>query len=369
MSKENYEHKLYKYVKDDKDADAIAWAFVNPEKMVRFPFKFPPLEPGEIRANVLYAGLCQSDVHTVKGHWGQCSYPLAPGHEIIGEVSEVGKDVKDFKKGDLVGFGTMRDVCEKCKFCKIGKEELCRGVEEPFTYGFHWGGYATALQQPAKLFFHLPKGFNLARGAPLFCAGITVFYPMKKFLKPGMKCAVIGIGGLGHLALQFLNKLGHEVAAFTTSPNKAESIKKLGANQVIISTDPAQMKAAESKFDFIVNTIPSIDENFFQNYFNCIDLGGTFVQVGQPDFDHGKLKFSVWDFVCKEVNLVGSCVGPRPVIKEMLPVCVEKDIYPICEEFKFEDFPKAFEKLEKGKPHFRCVVNVKEYAEKHGFKK
>ena len=263
----------------------------------------------------------------------------------------------------------MRDVCEKCKFCKIGKEELCRGVEEPFTYGFHWGGYATALQQPAKLFFHLPKGFNLARGAPLFCAGITVFYPMKKFLKPGMKCAVIGIGGLGHLALQFLNKLGHEVAAFTTSPNKAESIKKLGANQVIISTDPAQMKAAESKFDFIVNTIPSIDENFFQNYFNCIDLGGTFVQVGQPDFDHGKLKFSVWDFVCKEVNLVGSCVGPRPVIKEMLPVCVEKDVYPICEEFKFEDFPKAFEKLEKGKPHFRCVVNVKDYAEKHGFKK
>lgn len=364
---EKYEHDLYKHC-EEKDADAIAWAFVSPEKMVRFPFKFPPLAPNEIRANILYAGLCHSDVMTVRSHWGEAKYPIAPGHEIVAEVSLVGSEVKDFKKGDLVGFGTMRECCEKCKYCKAGKENLCltEGIDQ-FTFGKHWGGYATALQQPAPFFFHLPPNFDLRRGAPLFCAGITTYYPMEKHIKQGMKAGVVGIGGLGHMAVQFLHKLGYETTAFTTSPNKVDMIKNLGADHVVISTDKEQMKAAQTSLDYIINTLPVKDS--FQSYLDCTSKGGVFVQVGLPQVGVGNLSFNPFSIILNEVTLVGSDVGPREPIKRMLNICVEKDIYPIVEEFQFEDWPKAFEKLEKGRPHFRCVVNVKDFAEKNGWKK
>ena len=362
-----YEHSLYKYVPEEKDADAVAWVWLNKNKCVKFPFKFPPLRPKELRANILYLGICHSDVLTVREGWGPCQYPLAPGHEIIAEVSEIGSEVKNYKKGDLVGFGTLRDACEKCRFCKEGLEELCRDVKDPFTYGTYWGGYSTALQQPADFFFHLPEGFDLAKGAPLFCAGITTFYPMKKYLKEGMKTAVCGIGGLGHLALQFLNKMGYDVTAFTSSEGKIEMIKQLGATHVIVSTDEKQMETVKDSFDFIINTIPT--DKVFKQFFGCLQRGGIFVQVGQPDFNEGTLGVNCFEIICKECTLVGSLTGPRPVIKEMIKICAEKNIYPIVEEYSFDDLPKAFDKLENGKPHFRCVVNAKDYAEKHGLKK
>ena len=252
-------------------------------------------------------------------------------------------------------------------FCKEGLEELCRDVKEPFTYGLYWGGYATAVQQPAEFFFHLPEGFDLAKGAPLFCAGITTFYPMKKYLKKGMKTAVCGIGGLGHVALQFLNKLGYDVTAFTSSPNKIDMIKGLGATHVIVSSDPKQMEACKDSFDFIINTIPT--DKVFKQFFDCLQRGGVFCQVGQPDLTEGNLGVSCFSLIVKEATLVGSLTGPRQVIKEMIKVCVDKNIYPIVEEYPFEELPKAFDKLENGKPHFRCVVNAKDYAEKHGLKK
>ena len=189
---DNYDHPLYQHC-DIKEADGVAWAFINKEKMIKYPFKFPEISPDEIRINVLYVGLCQSDVHTVREKWGPCQYPIAPGHEIIGEVSMVGNEVKDFKKGEIVGFGTMRDCCEKCKFCKIGKENLC--FDSDFTYGFYWGGYATAMQQPAKFYFHLPEGFKLEKAAPLFCAGITTYNHMLKYLTDDIKkTGVLGCG-------------------------------------------------------------------------------------------------------------------------------------------------------------------------------
>ena len=364
---EKYDHPLYKHVKEEKDADAVAWAWVNKDKCVKFPFKFPPLGPKELRANVLYAGLCHSDVLTVREGWGPAPFPLAPGHEIVAEVSQVGSEVKNYKKGDLVGFGTFRDACEKCRFCKEGREELCGECKDPYTYGTYWGGYATAVQQPADFFFHLPKDFDLAKGAPLFCAGITTFYPMKKYLKEGMKTAVCGIGGLGHVALQFLNKLGYDVTAFTSDPKKVDMIKGLGATRVIISSDPKEMEKVKDSFDFIINTIPT--DKVFQKFFNCLQRGGTFVQVGQPDLNENILGVPCFGLILKEANIVGSLGGPRPVIKEMLNICTDKKIYPIVEEFDFEDLPKAFDKLENGKPHFRCVVKTKDYAEKHGLKK
>ena len=364
--KENYDHPLYKHC-SEKEADAIAWAFVNKEKMVKFPFKFPPLGPDELRANILYAGLCHSDVFTVRELWGPAQFPIAPGHEMVCEVSQVGSNVKNYKKGDLVGFGTLRTCCEKCKYCKRGQEELCIGAKDTGTYGTHWGGYATQVQHPAEFFFHLPKGFDLQKGSPLFCAGITTFYPIKKYLKEGMNTAVIGIGGLGHVALQFLHKLGYHVTAFTTSKDKFDFIKKLGADDIVLSTDPEEMKKVVGKFDYVINTIPSISN--FEQYLNSVAKGGYFVQVGAAELQNANVTFNYFPLIVNEISLVGSCVGPRPVIKEMLPICAEKNVYPMVEEFSFEDFPKAFDKLENGRPKFRCVVNVKEWAEKHGFKK
>lgn len=362
---ETYEHPLYKHC-DIKEADGVAWAFVNKDKMVQFPFKFPEIAADEIRVNVLYAGLCQSDVHTVRETWGPCKFPMAPGHEIIGEVSLVGKDVKDFKKGEVVGFGTMRDCCNKCKFCKKGEENLCRDGDN-FTYGLHWGGYATAMQQPARFFFHLPEGFKYEKAAPLFCAGITTYYPMEKYLTDDIKTTgVIGCGGLGHMAIQFLHKMGKHVTAFTTSEKKVDLLKKLGADKVVISSKPEEMKAAQGTIEFLLNTVPNdID---FQPYVLCVERGGKFVQVGMPaatDF----LKLNINLLVVNAIDVVGSIVGPREPIKRMVDFCHKKDVFPIVEEYPFEEMPKAFEKLEHGRPHFRCVVNMKDFAAKNGLKK
>ena len=361
---ENLEHPLYKHC-DIKEADAVAWAFINKDKMIEYPFQFPEIASDEIRINVLYVGLCQSDVHTVREVWGPCQFPLVPGHEIIGEVSLIGDEVKDFKKGEIVGFGTMRDCCENCKFCKRGKENLC--LDADFTYGLYWGGYATAMQQPAKFYFHLPEGFKIEKAAPLFCAGITTFYPIEKYLtKEIQKVGVIGCGGLGHMAIQFLHKMGKHVTAFTTTENKIDLLKQLGADTIVISKDTNQMKAAEGSIEFLINTIPNdID---LQPYVSCLERGGKFIQVGMPS-DNDNLKININSFVVNEIEIIGSVVGPRHSINKMVDFCYKNDVYPIVEEYPFEEMPKAFEKLEHGKPHFRCIVNIKDYANKNGLRK
>lgn len=183
-----------------------------------------------------------------------------------------------------------------------------------------------------------------------------------------MTTAVIGIGGLGHMAVQFLHKLGHEVTGFTTSPDKEAFIKELGADHVVVSTDQAQMDKVANSFDLIINTIPSKSD--ISKFIHTLAPFGYFVQVGLPAVtDASSVPVPLFEMVMMEKHVVGSLVGPIAPTEKMLDLCVEKNIYPIVEEFSFEDFPKAFEKLEHGKPHFRCVVNVKDFAEKNGWKK
>ena len=360
------QHALYKHSDSIENADAVAWCFTAKDKFVAYPFTFPELKKDEIRANVLYTGLCLSDSLSGRSSWGNANYPLAPGHEIIAEVSEVGGDVHDFKKGDKVGFGTMRNICQSCKYCTRGREPLCTGLEmkELFTYGKYWGGYATQIQHPALLFFKLPQNLDLQRASPLLCAGITVYTPIKRYLEKGDKCAVIGIGGLGHLAVQFLAKMGHDVTGVTTSSNKTELIKSLGATDVLNINDAESLKEHSGKYDFVLNTVPA-GSDILGKYLNLCAPSAKFIQVGVPHAAE-KMVISFSSVVMKEVKIIGSLVGNREDIREMLEICAKDDIYPMVEEFSFEEFDVALDKLENGKPLFRCVVNVQEYSQKNG---
>jgi len=360
------DHPIYKHC-DEKEADAFAFAFTSAQNFEKFPYKHPTLEDHEVRASVLYSGLCLSDSHHGRSKWGGALYPLAPGHEIICVVESFGSKVTDFKKGDKVAFGTLRDACESCKYCQMNKEPLCSDLtRDRFTYGLHWGGYSTHLQQPAKFFFKLPENLDLQKAAPLLCAGITVYNPIKQYLKPGFKTAVIGIGGLGHLAVQFLAKMGHEVTAVTTSMDKEKFIKSLGATTVITLNDEKSCQDHRGKYDLIINTVPASDN--FQKYLSLTAPCGYFVQTGAPDVSE-TISLNPVGLVLNEYHIVGSLVGSRADTNEMLEFCAKNNVYPMVEEFAFEDFPKALDKLENGKPIFRCVVNCGEFSKKIGLQK
>lgn len=209
------------YPKSDlKEADAVAWVAVDPTSpLAMYSFKFPELSSDEVRLKVLYTSICRSDILTIRGSWGLCEYPCCPGHEIVGEITMVGKDVTDKKVGDIVGVSPIRKSCLKCEYCKSGRSNLC--AERVFTYGEGWfGGYATHVQIEHHWAWPIPKNLPLDKAAPLLCAGLTVYVPIKRHGHSGDRCAVLGIGGLGHLAVQYASKLGMKVTAFTTKPDK-----------------------------------------------------------------------------------------------------------------------------------------------------
>jgi len=334
--------------------------------MVKFPFKFEDIKPDELRANVMYTGLCHSDSATARSKWDKPKYPICPGHEIIAEVAMIGSAVTKFKIGEKVAFGVVRKSCMSCKMCKKGKETLCTSMEraDKATYGNFWGGWATQIQHPAEFFFKLPATLDLQRAAPIVCAGCTVYGPMKNFLKEGDKVAVIGIGGLGHLACQYLDKMGYEVAAWTHSDEKTEDIYNLGCKEVIMIDEPDKIKQNFQRYDFVINTLPTT--KYFNDILQLCAPECRYVQVGIPDFDENlKIDFKTWIF--NDIILIGSLCGSRKMTYDLLDFTVEKDSYPKIVEYKFEDFPQALDMMENGKPVFRCVVNVEDWSKANGF--
>jgi len=353
----NLNHQTYKFV-DEKDADASAWVFTNPkEGMTKVHIKLPELRPHELRIKVTFTGLCHTDIHTVREDWGKCTYPIAPGHEVVGEVTQVGSDVKDFNIGDKVGFGVRRQACGSCRACTTGLEQCCSSpdLEQRPTYGpKFWGGYASHMQQPADWFFKVPAGLPENKIPPLFCAGITTYAPIAKFAKPGQEVAVLGIGGLGHMAVQYAKAWGCKVTAFTSSKGKEEFIKGLGADRVVVST-PETLQQEAKKFDLILNTLPSTED--LDPYLRLTALAGTFVQMGIPAHAN-KPKMNPGILVSSHINFTGSLIGTRKETYEMLEFSAKHNIIPMCEEFEYDKFPEAFERLENGKPIFRCVVDA-----------
>jgi len=353
-------HPTYTIVKDSKEADAVGWGFYTPDvkKMEKIYFKFPELGDDELRIKTHYAGLCYSEVHTVSGDWGpMTTKPIIPGHEIAGEVEKIGANVKDFKVGDKVGFGCYRDFCEQCKYCKRGDDNFCSGpLKQKYTYGpFYWGGYATHVQHPAKLFFKIPDTLDLGKVAPLFCAGVTLYNPISKYAKKGDNIAITGLGGLGHMGVKYGKAWGCHVTVFTTSKDKIQLCKDLGADEVVVTKEEGAFKKNAGKYDVVLNTIHDLDQQMFDDYTSLIAPQGTFVQLGAPMTE---IKWKMGTLVFNEAKFVGSQVGPKHTVQEMLEFSAKHNILPMVEEFSFEDFPKAWDKLINGKPFFRCVVKT-----------
>ena len=354
------EHPEYKPSSDPKNSDACAWVFKDNSTFCKYFYQHPPLDPSHIRCRVLYSALCMSDVYTGRGKWGTRIRPLCAGHEVIAEVEAKGSKVSKFKIGDKVAFGPFRDTCAKCKFCLEGRTNACQNTEykDKKLYGYYFGGYSTHIQQPVSHAFKIPEGMDLSITAPLLCAGVTVFTPLKDHLQPDMRVGVLGIGGLGHLAIQYAAKMGAEVHGFTSSPEKAEFIKGLGASGVVLWRQSGFHTTLLNSYDIILNTMgATFSTEEFSLFSKILKPYGKFIQVGVPE--HGqKLNVNFHDIVGKQIMIIGSLVGGNKHTEQMLEFSAKHDIKCKCELFEWNDFPKALDKLENGKPLFRCVVCV-----------
>lgn len=355
-------HFLYP-VSTPKEADACAWVFSSAKTFEKYYFKFPEIGHNEVRARILYTSLCYSDVHTGRGGWGPCNYPCCTGHEVLAEVTLVGEGVTKHKAGDKVLWGPFRESCGKCEWCEKKWTHACTDIDctEKNLYGLYFGGYATHIQQPESHCFKCPVGAKLETVAPLMCAGVTTFSPLDLYAKKGMKIAILGIGGLGHLGAQIASKMGLEVHAFSTSESKEklEFFKSLGITK-IVNWKKEKLSAYENHYDLMLNTLPvMVKEEELASLLNCLKPYGKFINVGLSNVCD-KITLGQFNFVSKNLSIIGSIVGGVYQTERTLDFCIKNGVECLCEMFTWEDFPKALDKLENGRPQFRCVVNVDE---------
>jgi D-arabinose 1-dehydrogenase-like Zn-dependent alcohol dehydrogenase len=361
-----YTHPTYTIVDNPKDADAVAWSFLDHFTAGQVFFKFPPIKSEEIRIDITYFGLCHSDCMWVQEEWLPVkNYPYTPGHEIVGIVKEVGSGVKDFKIGDRVGFGCQRWCCGKCKPCSKNFENICSTEgDQKWTYGErYWGGYATSLQQPADFFFPLPKEIPDELLPSVFCAGATVYGAIQRHIKPGEKVAVLGIGGLGHLAIQYAKAWGCEVSAFTRTTDKIPFIQKLGNFEIFDTNDPTTLELENGKYDSIISTLPISDNKLLEKELMLLGPFGKFVIVGGPSTKDPHM-MPVLPLHFRHISIHYNWIASRKEIYETLEFSKKHNIWPTIEMYSFEDWPKAYQKLLSGRPLFRNVVRAEGYLEK-----
>ena len=308
------------------------------------------LDTNEVLIDVEYCGICHSDLSMLNNEWGMSSYPLVAGHEVVGKINAVGSNVKTLKVGQTVGLGWHSDYCQACSSCGTGDENLCDHAQ-PTIVGRH-GGFAEQVKANEASVVALPDGMETKSAGPLFCGGITVFNPMVQFdIKPTDKVAVIGIGGLGHIALQFLNAWGCEVTAFTSSESKTEEAKSLGAHHTINSRSEADIEKAAGSFDYILSTVNvKLDWNL---YISTLKPKGRLHFVGatlEP------LDIGVFGLMAKQRSISSSPVGSPSTIKAMLEFAHQHNIKPQVEMFKFDDINNAIAHVESGKARYRVVL-------------
>lgn len=329
-----------------------AYAALNAgEDLKPYEYESKTLEQNEIRIKVHSCGICHSDISAIDNSWGKSKYPMIAGHEIIGEVIEIASNSSMHKIGDTVGLGWHSGYCNNCDYCDVGDHNFCSNTKK--TVFSQFGGFAEEVVAEEESVIPIPLKLNLEDAGPLLCGGITVFTPIVEFgINEKHKVGVIGIGGLGHLAIQFYKALGCHVTAFTNSQDKNDFIKKMGADDVVSSTDQVTLKNLGAKFDLLISTVNvSLDWNL---YLNIIKPRGRLHFVGvvlEP------IKSLVFSLMTGRRSISGSPVGSPKNIKKMLNFCVEHNIKPIVEHFKFSDINKAIEKVRSNKVRFRAVLS------------
>ncbi len=318
--------------------------------------------PDDVKIEILYCGVCHSDLHTARNEWKNTIYPSVPGHEIVGRVVAVGDQVKNFKVGDFAGVGCMVDSCGHCSSCDEGEEQYC---ENGFTGTYNgpvfggentFGGYSQSVVVKESFVLkvrHDEK--NLASVAPLLCAGITTYSPLRHWqVGPGKKVGIVGLGGLGHMGVKLAHAMGAHVVLFTTSPGKIEDGKRLGADEVCISTDPKQMAEQANSFDFILNTVAA--SHNLDAFMSLLKRDGTMTLVGVPAEPHPSPE--VFNLIFKRRQLAGSLIGGIRETQEMLDFCAEHGIGSDIEMIPMDYINTAYERMLKSDVKYRFVIDM-----------
>ena len=327
-----------------------AYAAFKPSGQLE-PFEYDPGKLGdEVEIDVDYCGICYSDLSIVNNEWGFTQYPVVPGHEVVGRIAEVGKNVNYFKPADVVGLGWHSGYCMTCSCCLSGDHNLCQSGQA--TIIGHHGGFAQKVRAKAVSVIKIPDKIDRQSAGPLFCGGVTVFNPLLQFdIKPTDKVGVIGIGGLGHLAVQFLNAWGCHVTAFTSSPKKKTEALELGARRTINSRDPSQIQAVSGQFDFLISTVNvKLDWNA---YINTLRPKGRLHFVGavlEP------IDISLFPLITRQISVSASPVGSPGTILKMLDFAARHDVKPIIEKYSFDNINEAIARLKSGQAHYRIVL-------------
>jgi uncharacterized zinc-type alcohol dehydrogenase-like protein len=331
-------------------------------KLVPWEFERRPVGDDDILIDIKYASICHSDIHQMKGHWGKQQYPQVPGHEIVGVVAAVGKNVTRFKVGDRAGVGCMVDACLSCDDCKVDEEQYCPSVV--FTYGYPMkssptgisqGGYSTNIVVRDHFAVHIPDNISFQQAAPLLCAGITTYSPLMKFqLNKGDKVGVAGIGGLGHMAIKLAVAQGAEVYAFTTSPSKVEDIKGFGAREAIVVDDLKKLGPWKGKLDYMISTIPY--EYDVAAYASVVKPFGFFTQVGMPE--KFELTMNNISLASSRVNYNASLIGGMKETQEVVNYCADNQVLPQIQIIKAEQVNEAWENVVNKKARYRYVIDA-----------
>jgi len=342
---------------------AKAYAAASAKSLLA-PITISRRNPGEhdVQIEILFCGICHSDLHTVRSEWSAMPtvYPCVPGHEIVGRVTKVGSEVTKFRPGDIAAVGCMVDSDGDCEECRAGLEQYCSHVT--FTYnspdvhpgGVTYGGYSDSIVVKEHFVLRVPSNLNLAGAAPLLCAGITTYSPMRHWgVTDGKKVGVVGLGGLGHMAVKIAHALGAHVIVFTTSPNKKEDALRLGADEVVISRDTDGMSKHKNSFDFIVDTVSA--EHDINAYLQLLHRDGNMTLVGAPDKPHAVAAFSL---IFKRRSLSGSNIGGIAETQEMLDFCGKNNITADVEVIPIQKVNEAYERLSRADVKYRFSIEM-----------
>jgi len=318
--------------------------------------------PDDVSIRIDYCGICHTDIHFARNDWGRTVYPVVPGHEIVGRVTAVGDAVTQFRPGDRVGVGCLVDSCRDCPACEEGLEQYC---DNGFTATYNgedrqdgsitYGGYSEAIVVSERFVLRMPETLDAAASAPLLCAGITTYSPLREFgVGAGDRVAVVGMGGLGHMGVKFARAMGAEVTLFTRSESKRDEALRQGAHKVVISTDDDQMSAVAGTFDYILDTVPVAHD--LNPYVNALKRDGTLILVGllepvEPPLDAGAVVF-------RRRRLAGSLIGGLPETQEMLDFCAEHDIVCDIEMLDIGSIDEAYARMQKSDVRYRFVIDM-----------